>query len=189
MCRSGLEVKKYLKDNKDIWGFENVQHELKNFKFSEDDQIPLTIWKMGKEAEKQYRDILQSGVEKRYVIRLPIVGPFGVGKLVLPEDDKYAITNSNDKRDEITKTPSDLEITEEEKKNVLTNVNDNYENTEKLNSELQDNVISPAEVTKSDLFADLQGWSESEASLDDFAEVALLDFAGQYEFYATHQTF
>lgn len=30
---------------------------------------------------------------------------------------------------------------------------------------------------------------ESESSLDDFAETVLLDFAGQYEFYATHQTF
>ncbi|XP_076115645.1 uncharacterized protein LOC143083262 [Mytilus galloprovincialis] len=268
------EIKEYLND-KDCFGFERVQDRLKYFKFSKDDQIPLTIWKMGKEVENQYRDVLRSGVEKRYVIRLPIVGPFSVGKtcltrrllrkeisdvtstngieimtqkckvcltddtwifsndirfdanqgrksrliknLLVPplrektntnktaeltymhvsamnvseKDDKYAITNSNDKRDEIAKKPSDLEINEEKKRktNVLTNVNDNYENTEKINSELQDKVISPAEVTRSDLFADLQGWSESEASLDDFAEVALLDFAGQYEFYATHQTF
>lgn len=38
---------------------------------------------MGKEVEHQYRDVLRSGVEKRYVIRLPIVGPFGVGKTCL----------------------------------------------------------------------------------------------------------
>lgn len=39
---------------------------------------------MGKESEKQYRKVLQSdGVEKRYVIRLPVVGPFGVGKTCL----------------------------------------------------------------------------------------------------------
>lgn len=38
---------------------------------------------MGKEAESQYREVLQMGVEKRHVIRLPIVGPYGVGKTCL----------------------------------------------------------------------------------------------------------
>lgn len=47
------------------------------------DQIPFTIWKMGKETESQYREVLQTGVEKRYVIRLPVVGPFCVGKTCL----------------------------------------------------------------------------------------------------------
>lgn len=38
---------------------------------------------MGNTAEKQYIEVLQSGIEKRYVIRLPVVGPYGVGKTCL----------------------------------------------------------------------------------------------------------
>ncbi|XP_052067016.1 uncharacterized protein LOC127706426 isoform X2 [Mytilus californianus] len=217
---------------------------------------------MGKAAEKQYREVLQSGVENRYMIRLPVVGPFGVGKTCLtrkllrkkisdvtstngidimtqkckvcltddtwifsqdirfdanqgrksrliknlmippPKGNKNSntksklthipdhyvsvkedkITNSNDQRDQITKISPEVEMTENEDRKK-------HEDTEKRDSDLQDNVVDPAEVKEVDLFADLKGWSESEASLDDFAEVALLDFAGQYEFYATHQTF
>ncbi|CAG2236527.1 unnamed protein product [Mytilus edulis] len=72
---------------------------------------------------------------------------------------------------------------------TLTAVSEKCENTKKINAKLQDNAVNPAQVQKADLYSDLKGWSESEASLEDFAEVALLDFAGQYEFYATHQAF
>ncbi|CAG2236231.1 unnamed protein product [Mytilus edulis] len=248
----------YLKD-KEIHNFERFKSQLTEVQFSEDDQIPLTIWKMGKTADEQYREILQSGVENRYMIRLPVVGPFGVGKtcltrkllrkqisdvtstngidimtqkcrvcltdhtwiflknLLIPslkgktnsnttedlahipdpcvsvKDDKVANTNSDDQRDQITKISPDEEMIEDEMRktnlSTLTAVNEKYENTKKLNSKLQDNAVDPAKVEHADLFADLKGWSKSEASLDDFAEVALLDFAGQYEFYATHQAF
>ncbi|CAC5381163.1 RHOB [Mytilus coruscus] len=256
------EIKEHLKD-KEIIDFELFRLNLTKFQFAED------------AAEKQYREVLQSGVENRYMIRLPVVGPSGVGKtcltrkllrkqisdvtstngieimtqkckvcltddtwifsedihfnanqgrksrliknLLVPplkgkkqsnktaeathipdcyvsvKDDKAAITNANDQRHQISKISPDVEITEDEKSKTnlptITAVNENYENTEKRNSKLQDNVLAPAEAKNGDLFADLKGWSESEASLDDFAEVALLDFAGRYEFYATHQTF
>ncbi|XP_076080106.1 uncharacterized protein LOC143050885 [Mytilus galloprovincialis] len=39
------------------------------------------------------------------------------------------------------------------------------------------------------LLKDFDGLQFSEESMDEFAEVVMLDFAGQYEFYATHQTF
>ncbi|VDI50650.1 Hypothetical predicted protein, partial [Mytilus galloprovincialis] len=39
------------------------------------------------------------------------------------------------------------------------------------------------------LLKDFHGLQISAESMDDFAEVVMLDFAGQYEFYATHQTF
>ncbi|CAC5416398.1 RHOB [Mytilus coruscus] len=148
------EIKEYLED-KEIHDFERFKSQLTKFQFSEDDQIPLTIWKMGKAAEEQYREVLQSCVENRYMERLPVVGLFGVRKTCLT-------------RKLLRKQISDVTST-----NGIEIMTQKY----------------PAEVQKADLFADLKGWSESEASLDDFAEVALLDFAGQYEFYATHQTF
>ena len=40
-----------------------------------------------------------------------------------------------------------------------------------------------------DLLDDFQGIHDSDVSYEDLAEVRILDFAGQYEFYATHQTF
>jgi hypothetical protein len=40
-----------------------------------------------------------------------------------------------------------------------------------------------------DLLDDFQGILDSDVSYEDLAEVRILDFAGQYEFYATHQTF
>ena len=40
-----------------------------------------------------------------------------------------------------------------------------------------------------DLLDDFQGIQDSDVSYEDLAEVRILDFAGQYEFYATHQTF
>ncbi|XP_071121311.1 uncharacterized protein [Mytilus edulis] len=256
-------IKDYLKE-KEILNWESFKSQLKKFQFSEDDQIPLTIWKMGKEAESQYREVLQTGVEKRHVIRLPIVGPYGVGKTCLTrrllrkeisdvastngieimtqkckvcltddtwifsndicfdsnqerkvrliknvleapqkgttishktavltykpdwyvseKDEKNAITNPNDIKDEIKKSSPDVQTNEDKKRKTS-------EIPPKMKSQVQDNVLAPAEVTEADLFADLKGWSELEAPLDDFAEVAVLDFAGQYEFYATHQTF
>jgi hypothetical protein len=36
---------------------------------------------------------------------------------------------------------------------------------------------------------DFQGIHDSDVSYEDIAEDRILDFAGQYEFYATHQTF
>ncbi|OPL33497.1 neuralized pats1, partial [Mytilus galloprovincialis] len=183
---------------------------------------------MGKAAEEQYRDILQSGVENRYMIRLPVVGPFDIrfdenqgrksrlaknllisplkGKtisntkaelahipFVSEKDDKVANTYSDDQIDEITKKSPDEEMIKDEmrktNRSTLTVVSEKNENTEKRNSKLQDKAVNPAQVQKADLYSDLKGWSESEAPLEDFAEVALLDFAGQYEFYATHQAF
>ena len=47
------------------------------------DDIPPIIWKMGQNAGHLYKEILLSGVEKRHVIRIMIVGPFGVGKTCL----------------------------------------------------------------------------------------------------------
>ncbi|CAG2236534.1 unnamed protein product [Mytilus edulis] len=266
------EIKEYLED-KEICDLKLFKLQLTEFQFSEDDQIPLTIWKMGKAAEEQYREILQSGVENRYMIRLPVVGPFGVGKTCLTrkllrkqiadvtstngidimtqkckvcltddtwifsqdirfdvnqgrksrlaknllilhlkgethyntkaelshissvseKDVKAANTYSHDQKDQITKISLDEETLGDEmnKKSLstLTAVNEKYENTETIITKLQDGLVEPAEVQNADLYSDLKGWSESEASLEDFAEVALLDFAGQYEFYATHQTF
>ena len=40
-----------------------------------------------------------------------------------------------------------------------------------------------------DVLDDFQGIHDSDVSYEDLAEVRILDFAGQYEFYATHQTF
>ncbi|XP_063411013.1 uncharacterized protein LOC134693963 [Mytilus trossulus] len=266
------EIKEYLED-KEICDFKLFKSQLTEFQFSEDDQIPLTIWKMGKAAEEQYREILQSGVENRYMIRLPVVGPFGVGKTCLTRkllrkqisdvtstngidimtqkckvcltDDTWIFsqdirfdvnqgrksrlaknllilhlkgethyktkaelshissvsekyvkavnTYSHDQKDQITKLSLDEETLGDKmnKKSLstLTAVNEKYENTETIITKLQDGLVEPAEVQNADLYSDLKGWSESEASLEDFAEVALLDFAGQYEFYATHQTF
>ncbi|VDI77146.1 Hypothetical predicted protein [Mytilus galloprovincialis] len=109
------------------------------------------------------------------------------------KDDKVANTYSDDQIDEITKQSPDEEMIEDEMRktnlSTLTAVSEKCENTKKINAKLQDNAVNPAQVQKADLYSDLKGWSESEASLEDFAEVALLDFAGQYEFYATHQAF
>ena len=46
-------------------------------------QIPPIIWKMGRNYSKLYIGILERGVERKYAIRIPIVGPFGVGKTCL----------------------------------------------------------------------------------------------------------
>ena len=40
-----------------------------------------------------------------------------------------------------------------------------------------------------DLLDDFRGIHDSDVSNEDLAEVRILDFAGQYEFYATHQMF
>ncbi|CAG2242962.1 unnamed protein product [Mytilus edulis] len=101
----------------------------------------------GKEAEKQYREVLQSGVEKRYMIHTrfdanqerksrlvknllipPLKGKTNSNKAaelkcisdmnVSKKDDKDAITYSNDQRDTINNSPSALDITEDEKKKI-----------------------------------------------------------------------
>lgn len=56
---------------------------------------------------------------------------------------------------------------------------------QKTNSKQPSIVQSPHK----DLLDDFQGIHDSDVSYEDLAEVRILDFAGQYEFYATHQTF
>ena len=56
---------------------------------------------------------------------------------------------------------------------------------QKTNSKQPSIVQSPHK----DLLDDFQGIHDSDVSYEDHVEVRILDFAGQYEFYATHQTF
>ncbi|CAC5366954.1 unnamed protein product [Mytilus coruscus] len=164
------EVKEYVKDE-ETFEFVQLKSRLKSFRFSDDDDIPLLIWKMGKESEEQYRKVLQSdGVEKRYVIRLPVVGPFGVGKtcltrrLLRTELSNVSSTNGI----EIMIRKCKVRVKDG---TWIFSSDKRFDANQERKSRLIKNIC------------------ESEASLDDFAETVLLDFAGQYEFYATHQTF
>lgn len=56
---------------------------------------------------------------------------------------------------------------------------------QKTKSKRPNTVQSPHK----DVLCDFKGIHDSDVSYEDLAEIRILDFAGQYEFYATHQTF
>ncbi|XP_052084796.1 uncharacterized protein LOC127721991 [Mytilus californianus] len=68
-------------------------------------------------------------------------------------------------------------------------VKENPNNNESSKSNSERNTRIAFQKSEESLLKDFDGLKLSTESMDDFAEVVMLDFAGQYEFYATHQTF
>lgn len=68
-------------------------------------------------------------------------------------------------------------------------VNENPSNYESSKSNSQRNTQTAFHRSEKSLLQDFGGLKFSSESMEDFAEVVMLDFAGQYDFYATHQTF
>ncbi|CAC5401747.1 unnamed protein product [Mytilus coruscus] len=68
-------------------------------------------------------------------------------------------------------------------------VNEKPKNEESFELNRQQDTRIAFQKSEESLLKDFDGLQLSAESMDDFAEVVMLDFAGQYEFYATHQTF
>lgn len=73
--------------------------------------------------------------------------------------------------------------------NAHTYVNVKLKHKKTVKSNRQQDTRIAFQKSEECLLKDFEGLKLSAESMDDFAEVIMLDFAGQYEFYATHQTF